>query len=140
MKLYFAYGSNMCDKQMKKRCPDSKKIGLAILPHHRWIISTRGYANVVKAQDSEVEGVLWEISLSDEKSLDISEGVIKGSYERVEIAVNHDREEKSALIYIDPIIKEGKPEDEYIERINCGLADANLSDSYVKQIRKFIRE
>ena len=140
MKLYFAYGSNMSDSQMNDRCPDNKKMGVAILPGYRWIISTRGLANVVKAQESEVEGILWEISPTDENNLDKFEGVAGGSYGRFEVAVKHDGEVKSALIYIDPCTEEGRSKDEYVKRMNRALADAKLSESYVIQIRKFIPE
>ena len=141
MKLYFAYGSNMWDEQMNSRCPDSRKIGISILPGYRWIIIKRGFANVVEAQGSEVEGVLFEISPSDEKSLDCKEGVAKGLYQKIELLVQHEGEEKLALIYIDPVKEEGEPSDEYVDRINRGLADAKLSDAYVEvQIRKFIHE
>ena len=131
----------MWDEQMNCRCPDNKKIGIAILLCYRWIISTRGYANVVEAKESEVEGVLFEISSSDEKSLDCKEGVAKGSYQKCERVVQHGGEEKLALIYIDPVKEEGKPSDKYVDRINRGLADAKLSNAYVDgQIRKFIHE
>lgn len=49
MKPYFAYGSNLRDAQMAARCPDSRKIGLARLRGYRWIITTRGYANIVES-------------------------------------------------------------------------------------------
>jgi gamma-glutamylcyclotransferase len=62
MKLYFAYGSNMSAAQMTERCPAHQKIGTARLPGYRWIISTRGYANIVRADDEEVEGVLYAIN------------------------------------------------------------------------------
>ena len=39
--LNFAYGSNMWDAQMAKRCPQSKKIGVARLRGYRWIVSVR---------------------------------------------------------------------------------------------------
>jgi gamma-glutamylcyclotransferase len=139
MRLYFAYGSNMWNTQMKKRCPHSKKIGIARLPGHRWIISARGYANIVESVEDEVEGILFEISQSDEKSLDKCEGVASGSYRKAELSVLHGENEKAALVYIDPITTEGTPKSEYIQRINAGLADAKLSDGYViRYVRKFI--
>ncbi|EWZ95012.1 hypothetical protein BFJ70_g10242 [Fusarium oxysporum] len=46
--LYFAYGSNLSTKQMRRRCPYSTPVGLAYLKGWRWIINERGYANVVQ--------------------------------------------------------------------------------------------
>ena len=68
MRLYFAYGSNMWSAQMEKRCSQSKKVGVACLLDYRWIISKRGYANVVESMNDYVEGVLFEISATDEAS------------------------------------------------------------------------
>jgi gamma-glutamylcyclotransferase len=55
MKLYFAYGSNMCREQMNKRCPDHQFFGNGILKGFCWIISTRGYANIIKSDADEVQ-------------------------------------------------------------------------------------
>lgn len=139
MKLHFGYGSNMWDAQMRKRCPQSKKVGVARLRSYRWIISTRGYANVVASTADEVEGVLFELSQSDEDSLDRYEGVASGSYRKVDLPVLHDGREVVALVYIDPVTAEGSPEEEYVKRINLGLKDAKLSEGYVtRYVRKFI--
>lgn len=139
MKLYFGYGSNMWETQMRKRCPQSKKVGVARLRGYRWIISARGYANVVESQSDEVEGVLFELSPSDEDSLDRYEGVASGSYRKADLPVLHECREVVALVYLDPVTAEGTPKKEYIQRINSGLADAKLSEGYVTHhVRKFI--
>lgn len=140
MRLYFAYGSNMWNEQINKRCPDSTKLGIARLAGYRWIISTRGYANVVESLNDEVEGVLFEISESDEQTLDAKEGVGSGGYQKGELTVVLGAKAMVALVYLDPVITEGAPIPEYIERINQGLADAQLSEAYVtRQVRKFIK-
>ena len=139
MKLYFAYGSNMWDAQMAARCPQSRKVGLARLPGYRWIITTRGYANVVESPTEEVEGVLFEISESDERLLDGFEGVASGFYRKGELQVLSGAKKVIALVYLDPVTAEGVPKQEYVHRINSGLADAQLSEAYVTgHVRKFI--
>ncbi|MEO5915758.1 MAG: gamma-glutamylcyclotransferase family protein [Luteolibacter sp.] len=139
MKLYFAYGSNMWIEQMKARCPEHRKIGTALLSGYRWMITTRGYASVVEAKEDEVEGVLFELSESDERSMDNYEGVADGFYHKFELPVLCNGKSQLALVYIDPITEEGPPKEEYIGRINAGLADACLSNEYVlRQVRKFI--
>lgn len=124
---------------MAKRCPQSKKIGVARLRGYRWIVSVRGYANVVESKEDEVEGVLFELSQSDEDSLDRHEGISSGSYRKADLRVLHGEKEEVAFVYLDPVISEGAPKKEYIQRINSGLADAKLSEGYVtRYVRKFI--
>ncbi|KAH7316592.1 Butirosin biosynthesis, BtrG-like protein [Stachybotrys elegans] len=77
---YFAYGSNLHLKQMKRRCPNSKYIGRARLSNYRWQINERGYANVVDAEGHWVDGLVFEIDDNDETRLDINEGVSKNAY------------------------------------------------------------
>ena len=141
MKCYFAYGSNMWNEQMRKRCPQSRKIGVAVLPGYRWIITTRGYASMVESPEEQVEGVLFEISESDEQALDRFEGVASGNYQKHDLTVRQGNHDVIAMVYIDPITAEGEPKEEYIHRINAGLADADLSDRYItRQVRRFIRD
>lgn len=78
--FYFAYGSNLHLKQMKRRCPSSKYIGKARLVNYRWQINERGYANVVEAPGHWVDGLVYEINPVDEAKLDINEGVSKNAY------------------------------------------------------------
>lgn len=140
-KLYFAYGSNLWREQMKKRCPGHRVAGAGILEGHRWIISKRGYANIVKSMSDEVRGVVYELSESDERSLDDYEGVHFGSYRKEMMAVKIAGQVHACLVYVDPVEQEGKPKPEYIDRINKGLAEATLAAKYVdRYVRKFIPE
>jgi len=139
MKLYFAYGSNMDSKQMNRRCPENRLIGNATLPGYRWIITRRGYASVVPSQQDAVEGVLYEISETDEAHLDQYEGVGSGCYVKEMVRILHNGEIVHAMIYIDPVDEEGAPKKEYIRRINDAVRDAGLSEAYVNRyIRRFV--
>ncbi|KAI0481568.1 hypothetical protein F4859DRAFT_425170 [Xylaria cf. heliscus] len=80
--LYFAYGSNLHLTQMANRCPASIFKGKAVLPGYRWQINERGVANVVQSIDDSVEGLLYLVNAKDERSLDRSEGVAKGFYQK----------------------------------------------------------
>lgn len=86
--VYFGYGSNMWQAQMRARCPTSKYLGIARLKGYKWIIYERGYANVVKLPESvdvrkdkkpdythEVWGLVYSLQEDDEKRLDGNEGV-----------------------------------------------------------------
>ena len=72
--LYFAYGSNLHQFQMRRRCKDSiflKKINL-----NGFKLTFRSKyraADIEKKRNSVVQGALFEISKSDEKKLDVYE-------------------------------------------------------------------
>ena len=64
--LYFAYGSNLDDAQMRERCANARVVGRATLPNyalvfggfsHRW---GGAVASVVRAKGACVEGLLYD--------------------------------------------------------------------------------
>ena len=72
--LYFAYGSNLNHFQMKRRCKDSvfiKKINLK--DFNLTFRSKYKAADIEYKKGSIVPGGLFEISMSDEKKLDVYE-------------------------------------------------------------------
>ena len=140
-RLHFAYGSNMWTAQMQQRCPQHARLGVARLRGYRWVISSRGYANVLRSDGDEVEGVLLELSASDESSLDGYEGVDNGLYDKHDLRVRFGDEEVTALVYVATVSDEGAPKAEYVERMRNGLRDAKLSEAYVRRhVRRFIPE
>jgi gamma-glutamylcyclotransferase len=137
--LYFAYGSNLWRQQMTSRCPEHRERGTGSLKGWRWIITTRGYASIVVSKSDYVLGTVYELSEADLLSLDQFEGVSRGNYRKEMISVNVDGRELSCLVYIDPVIEEGAPKDEYIARINSGIKDAGFPDEYItRYIRPFV--
>ena len=131
--MYFAYGSNMCIRQMNDRCPNNSKIGIAQLSGYRWIISTRGYANVVKSSNDDVWGVIYEISIQDEAKLDGYEGVSTKCYLKENLDILIDRRIKNCLTYVDPITEIGIPSYTYSNTINEGILDSKLPEEYVEK-------
>ena len=75
--LYFAFGSNLYQRQMKKRCKDSKYIGCHKLKGYkltfRYMYYGGGVADVEKKKNSMVLGAIYKISKEDEKKLDVYE-------------------------------------------------------------------
>ncbi len=139
MTLYFAYGSNMCRRQMDRRCPDHRVIGKGTLSGYRWIISARGYANIIKSPLDAVYGLVYEISDSDERFLDRYEGVKGGAYVKEYPDVEIHGSPVRCLVYVDPVEGEGVPRKGYAEEINRGIEDAQLPTEYIeKTIRRFI--
>ncbi|NVN98843.1 MAG: gamma-glutamylcyclotransferase [Geobacteraceae bacterium] len=137
--LYFAYGSNLWNQQMESRCPQYKKIGTGRIDGWRWIITSRGYASIVESEADYLLGTVFELSESDLLNLDRFEGVTRGSYYKEILQVNIEGKILDCMVYIDPVVEEGKPREEYINRINRGIVDAGLADDYVQRyLRPFV--
>ena len=165
MTLHFGYGSNLWFEQMNSRCPDNIRKGKGILKNYKWIIAQRQgktpAANIIVSEEDFVEGYVFELSPNDEKRLDVSEGMANQSigYEKINLNIEFGLEYKSCMVYIDKnnvehVRDEAKKrvneqkwrcsvgcECTYASRINKGVIDAGMSETYVKKyIRKFIDE
>jgi gamma-glutamylcyclotransferase len=136
--MYFAYGSNLSFSQMHKRCPDNIRLNVGRLNGYRWIISSRGYANVVKSDPDYVLGRIYKINKHDEASLDEKEGYnsVPSCYDKEILPIIVDGISCNCFVYVDPVVQEGHPKNEYIDRINAGLVDSRFPDEYVE---KYIR-
>ena len=136
--LYFAYGSNLSFAQMDSRCHENTRMGIGILYGYRWIISSRGYANVVKSDPDYVMGRIYKINKRDEESLDKKEGFnsVPSCYDKETLSIITDGVSCNCFVYVDPVVQEGPPKNEYIDRINLGLVDSRFPDEYVE---KYIR-
>lgn len=90
--LYFAYGSNLDEEQMRERCPGARVRFRAELPLHRLDFthySTRwagGAADVLPCSDASVWGMVYELSPHNLALLDRYES----GYDRIEIEVRDD--------------------------------------------------
>lgn len=76
-RYYIAYGSNLNVKQMKMRCPGATILGTAKLKDYELLFKgskTGSYLTIEKKEGSTVPVVVWEVTESDEKSLDRYEG------------------------------------------------------------------
>lgn len=164
--VYFGYGSNLWLQQMALRCPNSTYLGIARLNDYRWIISERGYANVVRSPTevagqieeqhdykNEVWGLVYSLTQSDEDRLDVNEGVPK-SYQKLYLdcdfwsignATTDKPESKEMLVYVSKdFTKPSAPKKEYIYRMNMGIKDAlkkGVPKAYVDQVlREYIHD
>jgi cation transport regulator ChaC len=114
----FAYGSNMDETQMARRCPDSKPVGAASVAGYGFLINDRGFASIAEASDRVVHGILWDLSVKDEKRLDRYEGVAQGLYRKVMLEVKRaDGSSVDALVYIACSNEMGTPRPGYMEKI-----------------------
>ena len=87
--LYFAYGSNMSKRRLRKRVPSAKVIGTGILNNHCLTFHKRsadasGKCTIECSTSDKVYGVLFQIEKKEEKCLDKAEGACgNGSYTKV---------------------------------------------------------
>lgn len=90
--FYFAYGSNMDEVQMHRRCPESALVGIAILDGYR-LGFTRyapsrngGVADIISEPECSVWGLVYKMTPKDLDLLDSFEGKGK-AYERMTVTV-----------------------------------------------------
>jgi hypothetical protein len=102
IRLYFAYGSNLCTVQMAERCPSRRFFARALLPDHALVFPRRsgrrncGVAGIVSCPGRVVWGAVYRLTADDIARLDRSEGHIPGrdpaanAYNKRDIAVLRD--------------------------------------------------
>jgi gamma-glutamylcyclotransferase len=106
--LYFAYGSNLDEKQMRERCPGARRHARATLPghalafggfSHRW---GGAVASVIRKRGHEVEGLLYAIPTPEVALLDRFEGS-PYAYQRVtRIVVDERANRRCVQVYMQP--------------------------------------
>ncbi len=127
MVYYFAYGSNMDEMKMKKRVGHYKIFGKGILDKYALLFNKpardgngEGFANVIPAKDSKVEGIIYEISEEGIKKLDLAEGVPSHYNNRI-LPILHNKKIIECNVYIATNPQDGlKPKKAYLEQLLNG--------------------
>ena len=144
--LYFAYGSNLCKKQMMDRCKDSKNLENYYLNDHKLCFcwnglssNPNGVANVAEETGSKVPGVIFEISdntdsqKNDERELNKYEGFNRTP--KIYIKKYFKHKDQNVLFYVlngkcDP----RKPKESYWkDKVHQGYKDHQLDTKYLKE-------
>jgi len=126
-RLYIAYGSNLCHKQMRQRAPGARPAGKLILDHARLVF--RGVADVVPDIGHMVPVGLWSITERDEANLDRWEGVAGGSYVKREIDIG---DGETAYMYF--MAKDDgvyPPTERYVATMRQGYRDFGLDPAFI---------
>lgn len=84
-RYYFAYGMNTNLGEMTQRCPGAINLGRCTLKGFE--LKFRLHADIDQVDDSEMEGVLWDITENCERALDRLEGY-PFYYDKIEVIVN----------------------------------------------------
>lgn len=133
---YFAYGSNLCARQMAQRCPGAADPRPATLADHDWLINERGVATLEPFDGSQVHGVVWQVTEHDLAVLDSAEGV-PVRYRRDRLTVHTDNGPAPAWVYIDHRVDPGPPRTGYLERIIDGAVHHGLPNRWVEFLRRW---
>jgi gamma-glutamylcyclotransferase (GGCT)/AIG2-like uncharacterized protein YtfP len=142
--LYFAYGSNMDEQQMRAHCPTFRRVDSACLQGHRLaftrrsIVSGTGVADVVAVADGAVWGVLYELGDGDLEALDRKEGSGWAyAREQKSVALATDRSARRAILYtvLTKEPSEVPPSREYLERLIAAAEDQGLPGEYIATLR-----
>lgn len=149
MRLYYcAYGSNLYREQMRKRCPESRFVGVGNLFGYE--LCFRGsaygaYATIIEKEGGVIPVALYLISAEDEKSLDRFEGY-SHQYDKVEVEVEMGDTVVSAMTYImPPNRRAGLPDSSYYARVwdgyhDCGFDPEILQKALQKTFEQFYKE
>ena len=143
---YFAYGSNMNQARMKKRCKGCAKFTLmfgGIMKKWKLVFNKEatdkegvGWANIEQNDVSVVEGIIYKINEKCRDELDFWEGY-PDDYQRPDMPVETDNGELDCIVYIaNPTkVKEGlKPPKWYLDHLLKG--EKFLSPNYVSNLKK----
>lgn len=133
---YFAYGSNLCVRQMARRCPGAADPRPATLADHDWLINERGVATVEQFDGSQVHGVVWQLTDTDLATLDSAEGV-PVRYRRDRLTVHTDDGPYQAWVYIDHRVEPGPPRPGYLERVVDGALQHGLPQRWIDFLRRW---
>lgn len=96
-KYYLAYGSNLNLSQMRRRCPNAKKVGSFLLKGYE--LEFRYYLTIKQSPNAEVPPGIFEIDETDERSLDRYEGY-PTHYRKECLDVELNGELIKALVYV----------------------------------------
>ena len=137
MPLCFAYGSNMDRAAMAARCPRSQPVGPARLARHRIFIMASGHASVRRDPARNVYGLLWNLALSDVRSLDVYEEIARGLYVKLTQPVIIPGGAKRALVYVGLSTVAGVPEAPYMAGIIAAARELDFPAAYMRELEGF---
>ena len=149
--IYFGFGRNVsrADMLSSRRCPDAIYLGPATLDNHRFLIDKKGFASIERSPGSSVRGVLWAVSPTDLRRLDLREGIKIGSYRKETVKANpmfefffglKENETVEALAYISNRPEGNIPAEGYIETIIDGLLAAGFSENDISYCYSYLEK
>lgn len=142
--LYFAYGSNMSTRRLRKRTPSAKPLGIGQILEHQLIFHKIGRDGSAKCDIHQtgrasdmVWGVLFAISTDERHRLDRAEGLGYGyEYKTVRVKSNESVIEAGAY-YATHIDTSLRPFDWYLNFVLQGAKEHGLPNSYLNSLKSW---
>jgi gamma-glutamylcyclotransferase len=148
--IYFAYGSNMNLTQMKKRCPDSQKLGIGLMKNavlcfpsfgSNW---NSGVAGFKHSDNKDLWGVLYEISENDLSSLRFYEDFnpLKeahlNNYNETIVSIFQNNESVLCMTYEAVVTGNYQPSLSYLKTIISGAVENELPEYYIDELSQLL--
>lgn len=110
---------------------------------YKFVLDNCDVASIVKSESDSVECIVWLCTKEDIRTLDRYEGVAYNCYEKSHIDVVIDNVKVNMLIYFS-LREICIPEtcgyrDNYMERIIAAAEDFEFSDSYIKELKMWLK-
>jgi gamma-glutamylcyclotransferase (GGCT)/AIG2-like uncharacterized protein YtfP len=137
MTFYFAYGSNMHGRAMKRRCPAACAIGPATLNGYRFFVGLDGWGSVAPSAGDTVHGVLWRLTPRDIAALHAYELLHQGLYDVRYLPVRLGTRRVRAMIYLLRRCGVGNPRPGYIEMIAAAARSWKLPEPYIRSVERW---
>ena len=142
-RIYFAYGSNMSVRRLKKRVSSAEPLGMGWLPKYKLMFRKRsqdlsGKCDVVPAEACRAFGVLFEIDSSQEERLDQCEGLNGGYLKKAcNVQVGEGQCMPAFTYYAHPkhVDDNLRPYTWYLNHVIIGAEEASLPETYVREVR-----
>jgi cation transport regulator ChaC len=145
---YFAYGSNMQSATLRgrrgidfQRALPARAAGWRLVFDKPPLVPIgQSFANIIAEAGAEVLGVVFEVSEANLRQIDLTEGVLVGNYQRVEVAVTPLTAPSSATLtaftltsdHRDPALQ---PSHRYMELLIAGAREHGLPAEYIAFLR-----
>lgn len=130
--LYAAYGSNINESQMKRRCPSAEIFDRGYIVGHKLVFCN--VATVVEDENARTPVLIWQISEEDEKRLDRYEGYpYKYGKQKLPVQLNVTDDVVNIMAYTMNDSSHVKPPSaEYYSRIEDGYEQQGFDLAYLE--------
>ena len=125
--------------QMEQRVVnDYTVLGVGNLNGYEWLINNRGYANIVRRSESNVYGILFNLTPNGLHRLDLYEGY-PALYTRRRLPVNYKDQTLKPWVYIDiNNISKGSPKNLYLELVIVSAMNFKLPHQHIAHLANFL--
>ena len=138
---YFAYGSNMLTKRLRKRCTTAERVDKAEVAEYVLEFSKKSKDKSGKATlrsapggSDQACGVLFEIENTERSALDRAEGPGYTRHNDFTVRLANSRECRTICYLAKTLTEDLKPYDWYLALVIAGAREHRLDDDYVARL------